>query len=74
MYKNDYKMKNKIRKPAHKRKKKRNTIIDSLKIAKRNSRNEEITLHGKPINYLKIVKSKKVYSRKKVNKRNLQDN
>ena len=67
-------MKTKIRKPAHKRKKKRNTIIDSLKIAKRNSRNEEIAMHGKPINYLKIVKSKKVYSRKKVNKRNLQDN
>lgn len=49
----------------HKKKKKRNPIIDSLKIAKRNSRNEEIALHGKPINYSRIVKSKKVYNRKK---------
>ncbi len=48
-----------------KRKKKRNLIIDSLKVAKRNSRNEEIALHGKPINYKRIVKSKKVYNRKK---------
>jgi len=56
-----------------KRKKKRNTIIDSLKIAKRNSRNEEIAMHGKSINYQQVVKSKKVYNRKKVNKRNLQN-
>jgi len=67
-------MKTKKKTTTYKRKKKRNTIIDSLKVAKRNSRNEEIAMHGKPINYLKIVKSKKVYSRKKVNKRNLQDN
>ena len=54
-----------------KRKKKRNPVLDSLKIAKRNSRNEEIALHGKPINYKQIVKSKKVYNRK--NKKYLQE-
>lgn len=56
-----------------KRKKKRNSIIDSLKVAKRNSRNEEIALHGKPINYKLIVKSKKVYNRKKIKKRKLEE-
>ena len=56
-----------------KRKKKRNPIIDSLKVAKCNSRNEEIALHGKPINYKQIIKSKKVYNRKKTNRRPLQD-
>ena len=66
-------MKTKKKTTTYKRRKKRNTIIDSLKVAKRNSRNEEIAMHGKPINYLKIEKSKKVYSRKKVNKKDLQD-
>lgn len=36
-----------------------------IKSFKKASRDEEIALHGKPINYAKIVPSKKVYNRKK---------
>lgn len=36
-----------------------------MKLAKKKSREDEIRLHGKPINYGKIVQSKKVYNRKK---------
>lgn len=45
--------------------KKRNTVTDMLKSARRKSREEEISTHGKPINYKKVVPSKKVYKRKK---------
>jgi coenzyme F420-reducing hydrogenase beta subunit len=56
-----------------KKKKKRNPVLDALKIAKRNSRNEEIALHGKPINYKRVAKSKKVYKRRKLNKKDLEN-
>jgi hypothetical protein len=36
-----------------------------MKLAKKNSREDEIRLHGKSINYGKIIQSKKVYNRKK---------
>lgn len=49
-----------------KRKKKQlNATMLMLKAAKKQSREEEIKNHGKPVNYLKISKSKKIYNRKK---------
>jgi hypothetical protein len=57
-----------------KKTKKRNLIADSLKVAKRNARNEEIALHGKSINYKRIVASKKVYNRKKIKRKNRFEN
>ena len=47
------------------KKKKNNHIIDIVKAARKKSRQEEISLHGKTINYSKIAKSKKIYNRKK---------
>lgn len=49
------------------KKKKKKTDITTLmvKAAKKASRDEEIAKHGKSINYAKVVKSKKVYDRKK---------
>lgn len=39
-------------------------IPDYIKHVKKLNREEEIKLHGKPISYHKVVKSKKLYSRK----------
>lgn len=41
-------------------------IIDIVKAAKKHSRLEEISQHGKSINYTKVATSKKLYNRKKV--------
>lgn len=40
-------------------------IIQVVKVARKQSREEEIKTYGKPLNYNKIVQSKKVYNRKK---------
>ena len=48
-----------------KRTKRRNTLQDIIKASRKKSREEEIITHGKPINYQKVVLSKKVYNRKK---------
>lgn len=45
-------------------KKKKKNILEIVKAARKQSRQEEINLHGKTINLSKIVTSKKVYSRK----------
>ena len=37
----------------------------AVKAARRESREEEIRLHGKPVNHHRVVTSKKVYNRKK---------
>ena len=42
--------------------------IEALKAARRNSREEEIRLYGKPICWSSIVKSKKAYTRKRKHK------
>lgn len=47
---------------------KRDQSIDRIKEAKRQSREEEIFLFGKPINYKRIVRSRKLYTRKKKHK------
>ena len=45
--------------------KKRSTIMEQVKSARKQSRDEEIREHGKSINYLKVMASKKQYNRKK---------
>ena len=40
-------------------------VMQTIKASRKQSREEEIETHGKPINYNKIVVSKKVYNRKK---------
>jgi hypothetical protein len=40
-------------------------MMDIIKTSRKKSREEEIASHGKPINYRKIVPSKKRYNRKK---------
>lgn len=48
-----------------KKNKKGQPLMDYIKAARRGSREAEIELHGHPINHRKVVKSKKVYDRKK---------
>ena len=54
-----------------KKSKNQKIIIQAVKAARQKSREEEISLHGKPVNYQKIVQSKKIYTRK--NKKNYTD-
>ena len=44
---------------------------EALKAYKKNSREEEIEKHGKPINHNHVVQSKKVYTRKDKHKNNI---
>jgi len=46
----------------------RDHIVDQVKAARKQSREEEIKLHGKLITYTKVVKSKKLYDRKRFSK------
>ena len=46
-------------------KKKKDMAVLAVKAARRESREEEIRLHGKPIRHHHVVASKKVYNRKK---------
>ncbi len=48
-----------------KKKKITDKVLFVVKAAKKASREEEIKIHGKPIHYLKIKESEKVYNRKK---------
>ena len=43
---------------------KRNIMLEALKRARKESREEEIRLYGHPICHTKVFKSKKIYSRK----------
>lgn len=45
--------------------KKRSSILEQVKSARKQSREEEIQTHGKSINYRKVMESKKQYNRKK---------
>ena len=49
--------------------KKRNIVIDILNAVKTKQREDEILEHGKPISIASVVKSKKVYTRKKKHKK-----
>lgn len=48
-------------------KKKNKNILEIVKAARKQCRQEEISLHGKTINLSKIATSKKIYNRKKNN-------
>lgn len=48
-----------------KRKRKENIVKIILKQARKESRETEIRTHGKPINYNRVVPSKRTYNRKK---------
>lgn len=41
------------------------TVMEQVKAARKQSREEEIQTHGKSINYRKVMASKKQYNRKK---------
>ena len=45
--------------------KKKNSIMEQVKAARKQSRKEEIKTYGKSINYRKVMESKKQYNRKK---------
>ena len=45
--------------------KKKSSILEQVKSARKQSREEEIQTHGKSINYRKVMASKKQYNRKK---------
>ena len=45
--------------------KKKNSVLEQVKSARKQSREEEIQTHGKSINYRKVMASKKQYNRKK---------
>ena len=47
------------------KKKKNDPLLDYVKAARRGSREAEIELHGHPVNYWKVIPSKKAYNRKK---------
>lgn len=44
--------------------KKKNKVLEQVKASRKQSREEEIKSHGKPINFIKIIASKKLYNRK----------
>jgi len=44
---------------------KKNKVLEQVKAARKQRREEEIKTHGKAINYRKIMESKIVYNRKK---------
>lgn len=48
-----------------KKKERAKSILEQVKASRKQNRNEEIKLHGKTLNYSKIIDSKKVYKRKK---------
>lgn len=45
--------------------KKKHSVMEQVKAARKQSRDEEIQRHGKSINYRKVMESKKQYNRKK---------
>ncbi|MDD4830405.1 MAG: hypothetical protein PHE13_07870 [Bacteroidales bacterium] len=47
-----------------KKKKNKNFLKDLINVAKAKQREEEISLHSKPINHSRVSRNKKKYSRK----------
>jgi len=45
--------------------KKKSSVMEQVKAARKQSREEEIQAHGKSINYRKVIASKLQYNRKK---------
>ncbi|NDV47280.1 hypothetical protein D0T49_09510 [Paludibacter sp. 221] len=48
-----------------KKSKNQKIVIQAVKASRKQSREEEIKTYGKPLNFNKIIPSKKIYSRKK---------
>ena len=48
-----------------KMKKKKSSVLEQVKAARKQSREEEIKTHGKSINYRKVIASKMQYNRKR---------
>jgi len=48
--------------------------MQAVKASRKQSREEEIKIYGKPLNYNKVIASKKVYNRKKTKAENRNDN
>jgi len=46
-------------------KKKKSSVLEQVKAARKQSREEEIKTHGKSINYRKVIASKMQYNRKR---------
>jgi hypothetical protein len=44
--------------------KKKSSVMEQVKAARNQSRDEELKAHGKSINYRKVIDSKNVYNRK----------
>lgn len=55
------------------KRKKRNIVIDALNAVKAKQREDEILEHGKPISIARVVKSKKVYTRKKKHRKQIEN-
>ena len=47
---------------------KKKSVIDIIKTSRKQSREEEIKLHGKPLKQFHITKSEKIYNRKNYKK------
>ena len=47
-------------------------VLAILKAARKQSRDAEIAAHGKPISYVGVVRSKKLYTRKEKHKKPLE--
>jgi len=45
--------------------KKKSSIMEQVKASRKQSREEELKVHGKVINYQKVMATKKLYNRKK---------
>ena len=45
--------------------KKKSSVLEQVKAARKQSREEEIKTHGKSINYRKVIASKMQYNRKR---------
>ena len=48
------------------RSKKYKNVMAIIKASRKKSREEEIRIYGKPINYQKVIPSQKIYNRKKL--------
>jgi hypothetical protein len=54
------------RKKMNKKNRVESSVLQQVKAARKQSREEEINQHGKTLNFGKIIETKKVYNRKKI--------
>lgn len=58
-------MKKRTKKSPNERFRGQNSVLEQVKASRKQSREEEITAHGKAISYRKVMATKKQYNRKK---------